>query len=72
MSIIKQALFKVEIGKPNTQWHDFFFVEADSFEEALALARKVIEDQYEEWDIKSINSFAPLFKSTTKTLTIEL
>ena len=72
MSIIKQDIFKVEIGKPNTQWHDFFFVEAGSFEEALALARKVIEDQYEEWDIKSINSFAPLFKSTTKTLTIEL
>lgn len=72
MSIIKQAIFKIELCKPKTQWQDVFFVEAGSFEEALALARKVIEDQYEEWDIKSINSFAPLFKSTTKTLTIEL
>lgn len=72
MSIIKQAIFKVEIGKPNTQWHDFFFVEADSFEEALVISREVLEDHYEEWNISSINKFAPLFKSTTKTLTIEL
>lgn len=72
MSIIKQALFKVELSKPKTQWQDVFFVEAGSFEEALVIAKEVIEDQYEEWDIKSINSFAPLFKSTTKTLTIEL
>lgn len=72
MSIIKQTLFKIELGKPKTQWQDVFFVEAGSFEEALALARKVIEDHYEEWNISSINKFAPLFKSTTKTLTIEL
>lgn len=72
MSIIKQSLFKIELSKPKTQWQDVFFVEAGSFEEALALARKVIEDHYEEWSISSINKFAPLFKSTTKTLTIEL
>ena len=72
MSIIKQSLFKIELSKPKTQWQDVFFVEADSFEEALALTRKVIEDQYEEWNISSINKFAPLFKSTTKTITIEL
>ena len=72
MSIIKQSLFKIELSKPKTQWQDVFFVEADSFEEALALTRKVIEDQYEEWNISSINKFALLFKSTTKTLTIEL
>lgn len=72
MSIIKQSLFKIELSKPKTQWQDVFFVEAGSFEEALVIARKVIEDQYEEWSISSINKFAPLFKSTTKTLTIEL
>lgn len=72
MSIIKQSLFKIELSKPRTQWQDVFFVEAGSFEEALVIARKVIEDQYEEWSISSINKFAPLFKSTTKTLTIEL
>lgn len=72
MSIIKQTLFKIELGKPKTQWQDVFFVEAGSFEEALALAKEVIEDHYEEWSISSINKYAPLFKSTTKTLTIEL
>lgn len=72
MSIIKQALFKVELSKPRTQWQDVFFVEANSFEEALVIAKEVLEDHYEEWNISSINKFAPLFKSTTKTLTIEL
>ena len=72
MSIIKQTLFKVELSKPKTQWQDVFFVEAGSFEEALALAREVLEDHYKEWSIQSINKFAPLFKSTTKTITVEL
>lgn len=72
MSIIKQSLFKIELGKPGTQWHDVFFVEAGSFEEALVIAREVMEDHYEEWNISSINKFAPLFKSTTKTITVEL
>lgn len=72
MSIIKQALFKVELSKPKTQWQDVFFVEAGSFEEALVIAKEVLEDHYEEWNISSINKFAPLFKSTTKVLTIEL
>lgn len=72
MSIIKQSLFKIELSKPKTQWQDVFFVEANSFEEALAIAREVIKDNYKEWSISSINKFAPLFKSTTKTLTIEL
>lgn len=72
MSIIKQSLFKIELSKPKTQWQDVFFVEANSFEEALVIAKEVLEDHYEEWNISSINKFAPLFKSTTKTLTIEL
>lgn len=72
MSIIKQTLFEVKLSKPRTQWQDVFFVEADSFEGALVIAREVLEDHYEEWSISSINKFAPLFKSTTKTLIIEL
>ena len=71
MSIIKQSLFKIELSKPKTQWQDVFFVEADSFEEALIIAKKVLENHYEEWNISSINKFAPLFKSTTKTITVE-
>lgn len=72
MKLIKQTLFKIELYKPGTQWNDIFFVEADDFEEALIIASEVLKDYYEEWNIKSINSYAPLFKSLTKTITIEV
>lgn len=72
MKLIKQTLFKIELYKPGTQWNDIFFVEADDFGEALIIAAEVLKDHYEEWNIKSINSYAPLFKSLTKTITIEV
>lgn len=72
MKLIKQTLFKIEVSKPGTQWNDTFFVEADDFGEALIIAAEVLKDHYEEWNIKSINSYAPLFKSLTKTVTIEV
>ena len=72
MKITKQTLFKIELSKPGVQWNDVFFVEADNFEEALATAKEVLKDHYEGWNIKSINLHAPLFKSLTKTITIEV
>ena len=72
MKLIKQTVFTIELYKSGTQWNDVFFVEADTFEEALAIAKEVLKDRYEEWDIKSINLHAPLFKSLTKTITIEV
>ena len=72
MKLIKQTLFKVELSKSRTQWNDCFFIEADNFEEALCIAREVLKDHYEGWDIHSINVHAPLFRSTTKTITIEV
>ena len=72
MKLVKQTLFRIELSKPKTQWNDLFFVEADNFEEALIIAKEVLVDHYEEWNIKSINSHAPLFKSLTKTITIEV
>ena len=72
MKLIKQTVFKIELYKSGTQWNDVFFVEADTFEEALAIAKEVLKDHYEEWSIKSINLHAPLFKSLTKTITIEV
>lgn len=72
MKLIKQTLFKIELYKPRTQWNDIFFVEADDFGEALIIAAEVLKDHYEEWSIKSISSYAPLFKSTTKTITVEV
>ena len=72
MKLIKQTLFKIELYKPGTQWNDIFFVEADDFEEALIITKEVLKDHYEGWNIKSINSYAPLFKSLTKTITVEI
>ena len=72
MKITKQTLFKIELSKSGTQWNDIFFVEADDFEEALIITKEVLKDHYEGWDIKSINLHAPLFKSSTKTITIEV
>ena len=72
MKLIKQTLFKIELYKPGTQWNDIFFVEADDFGEALIIAAGVLKDDYEGWNIKSINLHAPLFKSLTKTITVEI
>ena len=69
---IKQTVFKIELYKPGAQWNDIFFVEADDFGEALIIAAEVLKDHYEGWNIKSINLHAPLFKSLTKTITIEV
>ena len=71
MKTIKQTIFKIELSHPN-QWSDVFFVEADNFDEALSIAKEVLKHHYEEWSIKSISSYAPLFKSTTKTITVEV
>ena len=72
MKLIKQTLYNVTLSKPKIQWNDVFFVEADNFDEALNIAKEVLKHHYEEWSIKSISSYAPLFKSTTKTITVEL
>lgn len=72
MKLIKQTLFKIELSKPGTQWNDIFFVEADDFGGALIVTAEVLKDHYEGWKLKSINLHAPLFKSLTKTITIEV
>ena len=72
MRLIKQTLYNVTLSKPKTQWDNVFFVEANDFDEALNIAKEVLKCHYEEWNIKSISSHAPLFKSATKTITIEL
>ena len=72
MNLIKQTLYCVTIKKPKTQWDDNFFVEADNFDEALSIAKEVIQYHYNGWNIKTIDSHSPIFKSTTKTITVEL
>ena len=70
MKLIKQILFKIQASK--TQYNSTFFVEADDFGEALIITKEVLKDHYKGWNIKSINSYAPLFKSLTKTITVEI
>lgn len=66
MNIIKQTLYNITLSKPKTKWQDVFFVEADSFDEALNIAKEVLKDHYVGWNIQSISSDAPIFKSTLK------
>ena len=72
MKLIKQTLYNITLSNPKTQCNDNFFVEADSFDEALNIAKEVLKHHYEGWSIQSISSYAPLFKSVTKTITFEL
>lgn len=72
MKLIKQTLYNITLSKPKESWNNNFFVEADSFDEALNIAKEVLKYHYEGWSIQSISSHAPLFKSVTKTITFEL
>ena len=72
MKLIKQTLYNITLSNNNVQCSNNFFVEADSFDEALNIAKEVLKYHYEGWSIQSINSHAPLFKSVTKTITFEL
>ncbi len=72
MKLIKQTLYSVTLSNPKTRWNNTFFVEADSFDEAVSIAKEVLKQYYEEWNIQCVKSYEPLFKPTTKTITIEL
>lgn len=71
MKLIKQSLFKIEISRPS-MYNDIFFVEADDLETALVIAKETIKEHYKEWQVHSITEYAPCYKSTTKTVTIDL
>ena len=71
MKLIKQSLFQIEISRPE-RYNDIFFVEADDLETALVIAKETIKEHYKEWQVHSITAYAPCYKSTTKTVTIDL
>lgn len=71
MKIIKQTLFSVTIIR--TGYNDaYFFVEAENMEEALQIAREIVEKDYKEWHINAITVMRPCYKRTTKTITVEV
>lgn len=72
MKIIKQTLYSVALSKPKAQWQEIFFVEANNFDEAVSIAKEVLKQYYEEWNIQCVKSHEPLFKPTAKTITVEL
>ena len=65
--IIVQTIYKIVL---NTG--EYFVVEAETMEEALKIAREVIDSKYKYKTLVGINSYLPAFKSTTKTVTINL
>ena len=67
MNIIDQTIYKISL---NTG--EYFAVEADTMEEALKIAREVINVNYKYKTLAGINTYLPAFKSTTKTVTINL
>ena len=67
MNIIDQTIYKISL---NTG--EYFVVEAETMEEALKIAREVIDFKYKHKTLAGINTYLPAFKSTTKTVTINL
>ena len=67
MNIIDQTIYKISL---NTG--EYFVVEADTMEEALKIAREVINVKYKHKTLAGIHTYLPAFKSTTKTVTINL
>lgn len=67
MNIIDQTIYKISL---NTG--EYFAVEAETMEEALKIAREVINVNYKCKTLAGIYKHLPIFKSTTKTVTINL
>lgn len=67
MNIIDQTIYKISL---NTG--EYFAVEADTMEEALKIAREVINVNYKHKTLAGINTYLPAFRTTTKTVTINL
>ena len=65
--IIVQTIYKIVL---NTG--EYFVVEAETMEEALKIAREVIDFKYKYKTLAGINTYLPAFRATTKTVTINL
>lgn len=67
MNIIDQTIYKISL---NTG--EYFVVEAETMEEALKIAREVIDFKYKHKTLAGIYKYLPAFRATTKTVTINL
>lgn len=71
MKLIKQTLFSITIIRA-LYTDNYFSVEAENMEEALQIAREVIKEDYKEWKIGSIAVMRPCYRTSTKTITVEV
>ena len=67
MNIIDQTIYKISL---NTG--EYFAVEADTMEEALKIAREVINVNYKHKTLAGINTYLPAFRALTKTVNINI
>lgn len=67
MNIIDQTIYRISL---NTD--EDFVVEDETMEEALKIAREVIDFKYKHKTLTGINTYLPAFRATTKTVTINL
>ncbi|MGN0966522.1 MAG: hypothetical protein ACI4OP_02895 [Candidatus Coprovivens sp.] len=71
MKLIKQTLFSITITRAGYE-ETYLSVEAENMEEALQIAREVIKENYKEWRISSIAVSRPCYRTSTKTITVEV
>ena len=67
MSIIVQTIYRISLNTGED-----FAVEAETMEEALKIAREVINVNYKYKTLAGIYKHLPAFRATTKTVTINL
>ena len=67
MNIIDQTIYRISLNTGED-----FVVEAETMEEALKIAREVIDFKYKHKTLTGIDTYLPAFRATTKTITINL
>lgn len=73
MKLITQLIFQVTIKNegPNL-WEEMFSVEAENLQEALTIAEEVVNQRFKGYIIKSINRYINCYKSSTKSVIINV
>lgn len=71
MKLITQLIFQVTI-KNEELWEEMFSVEAENLQEALTIAEEVVNQRFKGYIIKSINRYINCYKSSTKSVVINV
>ena len=72
MTLIKQTIFNITLTRAGYD-DTYFSVEAEDMEESLQVAREVVQNNYyKEWKIYSVTITRPCYRTSTKTITVEV